>query len=63
MRLYIVRRTCEYSLLVEANVDTEQALAMANDVPVEDWDRAWLETEIDEMSQPVVQKRVRPSVC
>ena len=44
---YLVRMSCEYSVLVEANTEDE-ATDKADVIDISDWDTAWSGYEIDE---------------
>lgn len=44
---YLVRTSCEYSLLVEAENEKE-ALAVAKDTYKEQWEQAWSEYEVED---------------
>jgi len=47
MKSYLIRRNCEYTLVVEAESDTE-ALETANAENISEWSEAWSDDEIDE---------------
>jgi hypothetical protein len=47
----IVRCTCEDGLLVENDGETRRALDSGEAVPVDDWEQAWWETEIEQEEQ------------
>jgi hypothetical protein len=45
---YLLRKNCEYSTRIKADSE-EEALAKANDTPLDMWDSvAWSDIEIDE---------------
>ncbi len=47
MKSYLIRRNCEYTLVVEADSDSE-ALSIACESSMKDWSEAWSDDEIDE---------------
>ena len=45
-RKYLIRKCCEYSLLVDAP-NKQEALAEAEAEPLDHWEAAWSETSIE----------------
>ncbi len=46
MAKWLVRASCEYSLLVDAETE-EEALQKANETPKVEWDQAWCQDEVE----------------
>ena len=46
MAKWLVRTSCEYSLLVDAETE-EEALQAANETPKTEWDQAWSSDEVE----------------
>lgn len=47
MAKFLVRSNCEYSILVDADTETE-AIVTAYNIDLENWGQAWSETEVEE---------------
>jgi hypothetical protein len=50
MPRFIVRKNCEYSLVIENASDQEDALEQSETVDVSVWDTAWSTCEVEEDS-------------
>ena len=50
MPKYLLRKNCEYTLLVDA-LDENQAIDRAEEFDLEDWDRAWSQVEAEEETE------------
>jgi len=47
MPKFLVRQSCEYSIVVEAE-DAAEAYEKADKIPTVNWDHSWSPAEIDE---------------
>ena len=43
---YLIRRSCEYSIVVEA-INEDMALTLANATELHNWDQAWSHDEVE----------------
>jgi len=53
MPKFIVRQSCEYSLVIEAN-DEEAAFEDSQFVPIENWEREMSEIEVEPLDDDAI---------